>query len=741
MTLFQIIESLKKIALTQPNVRTATDGDIYEKMNGNPSVRYGVFHVTQTTHTEDEQFDNYGFNLFVIDRLEVDDANRVSAQSTAKQILSNIIATFCETFDAEHEVITYQPFTQRFKDNTCGVWASVTMQVVKDYSCAEIFGDGAWRPEIVVINNQDITITSNGVYEPSEGYTGFGKVEVALDIPNVKESDTLYLMAGDNGVYKPESPYNAVGEVIYHVEPNQNKTIDVVENGDYVVMPDEGFSGLGAVEVNVDIPIQEKTETFNYNGDYTIEPDENYAAMKKVNVKVDLDIPVVENRVRLRVNPGESGILLPSEGYNAMREVEYSAPSKMLIPNGINFEGSTIEEFPFDDYDWSVLRDGYNLFKNCTNLKNGEEFLEKIKDGEVAPWYTVDMFTGVPIEVIDGIDFSKFVTSYHMFGDMTNLKEVRNCVIPPKSKSRENAYTPYYGTINTKNNYVLYKLVDCDWTQVTDSFNPFDGFYFANIKTYIPLGAMPANSDRLYAVEFEASAPYTSNDRNIWYKPGLTSWQGPYCYPWGFSFIDKTGGIESVELVPKLTGDKVTGSQVIPYVGDGRFEADYPIYRGYDVKVNGVIAPSLRKTTTSIPYQTANLYLPISNPSGVYEGKDIEKLIYYATEPTLSFRRVDVTDQGIELWYTTSKSYEYGSVDFYFMGNNSRISITFQNIGIVNSSTEVFFGTSEGTKSVYARDNSIITSTYDFGERAFMYLRTGGPIGEYGIRITKIEYL
>ena len=45
MTLFQIIESLKKIALTQPNVRTATDGDIYEKMNGNPSVRYGGFHV------------------------------------------------------------------------------------------------------------------------------------------------------------------------------------------------------------------------------------------------------------------------------------------------------------------------------------------------------------------------------------------------------------------------------------------------------------------------------------------------------------------------------------------------------------------------------------------------------------------------------------------------------------------------------------------------------------------------
>lgn len=340
MTLYQIIDTLKNIALTQPNVRTATDGDIYEKMNGNPSVRYGVFHVTQTTHTEDEQFDNYGFNLFVIDRLEVDDVNRVSAQSTAKQILSNIIATFCETFDAEHEVITYQPFTQRFKDNTCGVWASVTMQVVKDYSCAEIFGDGAWRPEIVVINNQDITITRNGVYEPSEEYTGFGKVEVALDIPNVKESDTLYLMAGDNGVYKPESPYNAVGEVIYHVEPNQNKTIDVVENGEYVVMPDEGFGGLGAVEVNVDIPIQEKAETFNYNGDYTIVPDENYVAMRRINVKVDYK-------------------------------------PKPVIPNGISFTGyeyNNFDEGTFENKDWSEVYDCSGMFEFCRYLMWMDEY-------------------------------------------------------------------------------------------------------------------------------------------------------------------------------------------------------------------------------------------------------------------------------------------------------------------------------------------------------------------------------
>lgn len=254
MTLYQIVNTLKNIALTQPNIRTAMDGDVFDAMNANPSVKYGVFHVTQTTHTEDDQFDNYGLNLFVMDRLEDDDANRLQIQSTAKQQLSNIINTFCETFDAEHETINYQMFTQRFKDLTAGAWATVTFQVLKDYSCAEGFGDGAWRPEVVIINNQDITISKNGIYEPSEGFTGFGKVDVYVPVPEIKESVSLLLTAGDTGVYRPEEPYDGVAEVVYEVEPNQNKRLEVIENGDYTVMADAGYGGIGLVEINVNVP-------------------------------------------------------------------------------------------------------------------------------------------------------------------------------------------------------------------------------------------------------------------------------------------------------------------------------------------------------------------------------------------------------------------------------------------------------------------------------------------------------
>ena len=77
MTLLQIIDTLKEIALGQPNIRTASDGDIYESLNGNTSVKYGVFHINQTNHQTTENTDTYGLNLFYVDRLEDDERNRL----------------------------------------------------------------------------------------------------------------------------------------------------------------------------------------------------------------------------------------------------------------------------------------------------------------------------------------------------------------------------------------------------------------------------------------------------------------------------------------------------------------------------------------------------------------------------------------------------------------------------------------------------------------------------------------
>lgn len=138
MTLYQVIEGLKSIALTHPNIRTAEDGSVYDVMNANPSVKYGAFVVTQNTHRQGEMFDYYGLTLFFIDRLRDDmETNRLQIQSFAKQVLGNIVHVFCDEYDVDVPEITYQSFTQRFQDECAGMYCQLILEVPKDILCAE----------------------------------------------------------------------------------------------------------------------------------------------------------------------------------------------------------------------------------------------------------------------------------------------------------------------------------------------------------------------------------------------------------------------------------------------------------------------------------------------------------------------------------------------------------------------------------------------------------------------------
>lgn len=138
MTLLEVVNELKAIAMTQPNIRSAGEGSVYDFMNGNPSSKYSVFFISQTTHREDENFAYYGFNLFHINRLDSTlENNRLQEQSIAKEVLSNIIKTFCNMHDAKVESLVYHPFTEKFKDLTCGMYVTVEFQIPLDYICEE----------------------------------------------------------------------------------------------------------------------------------------------------------------------------------------------------------------------------------------------------------------------------------------------------------------------------------------------------------------------------------------------------------------------------------------------------------------------------------------------------------------------------------------------------------------------------------------------------------------------------
>lgn len=137
-TLYSVIKTLESIALRQPNIRSAGENDLYNFMNGNPEIQYGVFYITQGQHKSTDEWDYWSLNLFVIDRITDNRENELRVESTAKQILDNIVETFCGQYSAE--VVgerVYQPFVESFKDRCAGIVLTLRIMMPKDIICPE----------------------------------------------------------------------------------------------------------------------------------------------------------------------------------------------------------------------------------------------------------------------------------------------------------------------------------------------------------------------------------------------------------------------------------------------------------------------------------------------------------------------------------------------------------------------------------------------------------------------------
>lgn len=123
------------------------------------------------------------------------------------------------------------------------------------------------------IKLQEKTTTENGEVTADSGFTGLSKVNVKVP----ERYDEGYNDGYDNGF----------GEGVASVKL-QTKTI--TENGEYT--PDNGYSGFSKVNVNVPLgkEEQEKTVDITENGTTEITPDEG-KVLSKVNVNVDVPIP------------------------------------------------------------------------------------------------------------------------------------------------------------------------------------------------------------------------------------------------------------------------------------------------------------------------------------------------------------------------------------------------------------------------------------------------------------------
>lgn len=576
MTLFDTIDILKKMCLEQPDVRMALDGDVFENLNSNPSVRYACVNMTQTSHSEEDGFDRYGLSIFYIDRLTDDRQNRLQIQSAGKEILQNVIDYFCDEFDADRTVLTFTPFTQKFKDECAGVWCNVELTIGRQYSCPEGYSDGAWKPVIEVVNNTDITVTVNGVYEPSEGFTGFGKVVVDVPVPVIEGEQKLNLQAGDRGTLLPSQGFDGFSEVSYEVEPNEAyRELEVDNNGTYVIEPSEGFGGLDDVTVRVNIPLQEKTAEISENGSFTILPDPEYRAMEKVDVVVDLQMQDKE----VNITSNGTYTVTKDEGFAGMDRVDVNVnvtiQEKMPLFNGVCFAGSTFTEFPFRNYDWSMVYDGNYLFMSCDNLTNGDEFIDMIASGEAPLKTMLNMMRNVDVERIEGIDFTKYgvLSTNAFFNDSTTtLKLVKNCKL--------------YGVDFLSNSQYQARFDGCDWSAVKNWERYIFGLISVNdLSSYTGTTFTPST-----CTIFDCNCPPSigsiimnsgSAPRGtmLWYKPDV-GWENIYISLVGtnYSFAAPFGFGPVIDYSYNPSSDDDT----VVWKGDGDWMQTVELVKGAD---------------------------------------------------------------------------------------------------------------------------------------------------------------
>ena len=206
MTLLQITNTIKSISLAQPNIHSFVD----EFIDLNSSdAKYSAIILQQITHRRNNDFISYSFYLGYADRLNEDKSNEIEVQSTAIQVIDNIVYAL-ENHNLDTSMGAYNTFTQRFLAEAAGAYVELNITVPVG-ECTDDFS----KEEL------NVNIVANGEYNYIPTGLGFSSVHLNVDVAKL-----------------------------------QDKALNITKNGQYNVRFDKGYSGLGNVDVNVDVDTQ-----------------------------------------------------------------------------------------------------------------------------------------------------------------------------------------------------------------------------------------------------------------------------------------------------------------------------------------------------------------------------------------------------------------------------------------------------------------------------------------------------
>ena len=316
MTLYELIENIKNLGKSEPNVSFVTQGDIYE-LNHQQDIDYPAFVVTQGTHfgSAENGVENYGLTLFLVDRLTSDKSNELDVQSWADTGLKNIISRIEEhNLGVIQGQYTVQTFTEKFDSLCAGAYVSLNIQVqVLECNCCENKID-----LVTSVNGQTGDVIIKG-YEGAIVYSVNGKTgDVVIDIPDAKD----YVSNTSVSVnYAKKSDLNSYLLKKDYKEPDVDKSYVDVKISDLSVNIDNKYVSTNYVDSNFIKKGEVPTNVYT--------KDETYS-------RTEIDNKIQDHTSGVISVNGQTGIVtldIPSlDGYATETYVEDNYLKKVDVP-------------------------------------------------------------------------------------------------------------------------------------------------------------------------------------------------------------------------------------------------------------------------------------------------------------------------------------------------------------------------------------------------------------------------
>lgn len=164
MNIREFSNAVGLIALNYPTVQEYSEGDIYNYLNTGDGHKYPCIFLTIESVEEGElNSQTLTGSLFYVDRLLNDSSNRLMVQTAAISTLKILTGKINDNISGEMEVVSYQPFTEKFADWCAGAFCEFSFTYITDLECGEY-------------DELALNVKENGVYD----ILGYEKIVVSI---------------------------------------------------------------------------------------------------------------------------------------------------------------------------------------------------------------------------------------------------------------------------------------------------------------------------------------------------------------------------------------------------------------------------------------------------------------------------------------------------------------------------------------------------------------------------------